>query len=87
MTTTATILVIAALWVFIAFAIGIVIGRALRRADRRSRTADEPRQGGMIIELDEQNEPKPPITPPGHPRVTWHEWWWQPPGDDDPRMN
>jgi hypothetical protein len=38
-----------------------------------------------IVELDENDEPKPPMSPPGmFPLVTWHEFWWDAPDDDDP---
>lgn len=83
--TTTTILVIIATWTALAFAAGIVIGKALRRADRANDA--RPSLAHEIIELDDDDKPKPPLSPPGPPHVTWHEMWWDVPDDDDPSMN
>lgn len=80
--TTTTWLILSAVWVIIALGAGILAGKAMHHAD----TDTTKPAGGEVIELDEHGDRKPPMTP-GHPDVTWHEWWWEPPGPDDPRMN
>jgi hypothetical protein len=84
MTTTWIWIIGIGLWLMLAFVAGVAIGKGLRRADSR-RPRPSRLHADEIFELDENDEPKPPMSPPGvFPPVTWHEFWWDAPDDDDP---